>query len=509
MKMINNFSLKLILTLFVLIIYSGNPSAFEGLIPGESSRGEVYKILGEPIEIIYKNGIEIYLFDPAPYQGKRIQGLFDKSGVLKSLALEPLESYSKEQYEKWFGLSKPTGYREQDGLRITEYANEEYELVHENLAPDSLVQGYVHVSISNAPAVVQKTHPKTESRKTLVGQKKTTPVTPATNTTNYLGLNYVLTRKGGVFIVRVHPDSPAQDAGLQVEDVLLQLGQTSLRAPVRDRSVLVNAIQSLQPGQTHPVLFKRNGKEKKSELQIVALSETELKERKGVGKEQAKLAKEYHQKGKKLASAKEWKKAIAQYERAYALDASPRNHAVDLANAYRKQRRFADAERILLKRASFDEANLVYYYLGRTKMEQKKYNKAIDYFHKSYSLRGKNDDGYYDLYRLGLAYFGDKQPVNAERQFKKALSLRDKYDDVHYWLGRSAEMQKHWQDAKNLYQAYLKLKPDNQALVKDAKKRSEQVAQTIKQNDPNYQIGRKVGESIGDSLKGLIFGAGK
>lgn len=117
---------------------------FDGLEPGRSCRGEVYRKLGEPISVA--TGGKICYFDPAPYKGKTVRAVFFDSGILREIVLEPGASYSREQYEKWLGLGTPSGHRERDGIRTTLYDGQGVKLIHESLSPDSLVASYVHYS---------------------------------------------------------------------------------------------------------------------------------------------------------------------------------------------------------------------------------------------------------------------------------------------------------------------------------------------------------------------------
>lgn len=65
-----------------------------------------------------------------------------------------------------------------------------------------------------------------------------------------------LYRQGGVKIDGVSPEKPAQAAGLQVGDIITQLGDY----PVRDMQSYMEALGQFKKGQSADLLFKRKGK---------------------------------------------------------------------------------------------------------------------------------------------------------------------------------------------------------------------------------------------------------
>ena len=69
----------------------------------------------------------------------------------------------------------------------------------------------------------------------------------------------------GVRITGTMPNSPAEKAGLQSEDVIIQLGETA----IDDLRVLSNVLATLKPGQSISVTFTRNGRPYTTETTVI------------------------------------------------------------------------------------------------------------------------------------------------------------------------------------------------------------------------------------------------
>jgi S1-C subfamily serine protease len=73
-------------------------------------------------------------------------------------------------------------------------------------------------------------------------------------------------QKTGVRITGTTPGSPAEKAGLQAEDVIVQLGETA----IDDLRALSKALAALQPGETISITFTRNGRQHTTQTTVVA-----------------------------------------------------------------------------------------------------------------------------------------------------------------------------------------------------------------------------------------------
>jgi hypothetical protein len=102
---------------------------------------------------------------------------------------------------------------------------------------------------------------------TSTDQKSTTPERrPGSNRTVSLGTIPDFTyQETGVRITGTTPDSPAAKAGLQAEDVIVQLG----KAAIDDLRSFSTALGTLQPGETISIAFTRNGKQHTTQATVV------------------------------------------------------------------------------------------------------------------------------------------------------------------------------------------------------------------------------------------------
>ncbi|OQY15602.1 MAG: hypothetical protein B6I32_06570 [Desulfobacterium sp. 4572_20] len=132
----------------ILLISPAWADNFEGLVPGESCRGEVYQTLGSPLKKNQDAGI--CWFDPAPFQGKSIKVEFFKSGLLKFLTLEPEQGYSLGQYQDWLGLGNPDKEEVKNGKRHHYYDSKGVTLVQGSLEEGALVTHFGHYRVGNA-----------------------------------------------------------------------------------------------------------------------------------------------------------------------------------------------------------------------------------------------------------------------------------------------------------------------------------------------------------------------
>lgn len=110
------FFTLLILPAMVLAAFAGT---FESLTPGQSTRGDVYRTLGQPTKT-EDSGLQCW-FDAAPFQGKSIMVTFHPSGIMERLQLEPAQAYSSNDYASWFGLKKPSRVFVENGFRYSLY----------------------------------------------------------------------------------------------------------------------------------------------------------------------------------------------------------------------------------------------------------------------------------------------------------------------------------------------------------------------------------------------------
>jgi len=68
--------------------------------------------------------------------------------------------------------------------------------------------------------------------------------------------------RGGVTVTRINPDSPAQKAGLEIDDVILEIAQQRVFTPEVFRSV----VEQLPAEKAYPVTILRSGEKQTLEI---------------------------------------------------------------------------------------------------------------------------------------------------------------------------------------------------------------------------------------------------
>lgn len=138
------FLTLLLLPAMALAAFAGS---FEGLTPGESTRGDVYRTLGQPTKI-EDNGLQCW-FDAAPFQGKSLTVTFHPSGIMERLQVEPAQAHSKNEYAAWLGLKKkPSRVLVENGFRYSLYDGQGAALAQKPPADDAPVVFFVYYWIA-------------------------------------------------------------------------------------------------------------------------------------------------------------------------------------------------------------------------------------------------------------------------------------------------------------------------------------------------------------------------
>ena len=173
-----------------------------GLIPGVSTKQDADRILGKPIKEV-KKGIR-YDYDPKPFRAGRISILFDAH----TRTIEFIDLYFKQKHDKsWYRnalkLKKPSGTDIDDEERLIEF----YETVGISLYYDGPKNTYPIRYFSHYDTA-------------LFEQKEEKSIEGG----GYLGVQ-ISTKQGvpGIKIVGVDPKGPAHRAGLQGDDIILEL----------------------------------------------------------------------------------------------------------------------------------------------------------------------------------------------------------------------------------------------------------------------------------------------
>lgn len=474
------------------MIPAGYAEHYMGLQAGSSTRIDVDKVLGTVVRV-QENG-RLVDYDPAGHGLKRVYLRFDDKNILEWIHLQMNETQPRNQMRKWLKLNQPDRME-----RTPEGALQEF------YTPQGVALTFAPGSMDD---VLEFSHFKARVNAATASQKSDLePVPTVIKKTNYFGLANALTHTGQILITRVVQGAPADKAGLQIEDILLQLGITNFKPPNASKQSLTDAIQSAETGVPVPLIFLRDGHEIHTKVSLLGLNKEELLAQHAKSKQQKEKAVSLYQQGVTKVKENQLTDALPLLKQAYQINAGPRNHAIELGKTYWRLKKYKNAEQVLELRASFDAASIVRYYLGRISMDQRQAAKAIKHFQASLSNLGKNDDGYFDHLWLGIAYLGNQQPAKADGHLQKATALRRQKTSPYYWLGRSAGMQGKQNEADKYYRQYLAMNPNDDHLAKDAQNRLSNSAGKKRSDDPDYQLGRKIGEGLGGVLKEILSGA--
>ena len=282
--------LWLALVIGVFLCASVHAREYMGLQPGRSTRADADRVLGKAIGSGPEDGQADY--DPADHGVARLTVNFDDRGIIRSINLYPPKAYPRQKMIEWLELEAPDRMqRNADGALEEIYSAQGIILT---FVPGDMTQviQLTHFYAEKPPAA--KAVSKTQAPKTQ------TPAVIAAGKTPYFGVSTVLTDAGEILILQVHMESPAAAAGLQVEDVLLRLGDYRMQPPVTDKAALEKAVQSPPTGTAAPLVFRRRGEKIRRTVTLAALSDSELAARKALTQEQIDLAADFYQRANLL-----------------------------------------------------------------------------------------------------------------------------------------------------------------------------------------------------------------
>lgn len=429
---------------------------FEGLTPGVSRKADADRVLGPPVrEVVPGTRFD---YDPARHDARRISIKYDgDKQVIETIDLYFKTSYAKSQYQQWFKLEAParTAF-DGDGNLIEYYSPAGLALHYDGPDDQSPVEFFSHFD-QEAPAVEP-------SRVAAAAAPVATPVPSAAPPRSYLGVLLVTHDGQGVRVFAIAADSAASRAGLQANDVLLELGSTGLYetgTPAQRFGAMAGA---LPPGRPVRLLVQRGP----SRFETTLIPEDMRIVRQGA--DQARAA---HEQGRQRMAAGDLAGAAAAFEQAVAFEPREPAHYAALGETHYRRGDLPGTIRALQRGIAAAPSYRLYVLLGFNCREAERYDEAIDAFFKVAALMpaGAKDIAVFE--QLGFSLMKKRRYADALRAFETAFQINPRSPDALYFLGGCHDVLGNPSQAISFYSAYLEVGHDNLDWNRYARRRLE------------------------------------
>ncbi|MBN2483155.1 MAG: PDZ domain-containing protein [Candidatus Omnitrophica bacterium] len=241
-------------------VYAGT---YSDLAPGRSTRQDADRMLGNPVREVVKGAR--YDYDPQDHDARRISvSFYLQTGIIKSIDIYPLEQYKKQQLQDWFHLSAP------DVKMVDDDGNyhEMYGGVGIVLYFDGPDDSFAVDTIRYFDQVIKAQKGDEQGLSSLQVSKE--------NRRPYLGISAGGSDEG-IIVKNVVSNSPAEQAGLQVGDIILKMGEYSYRGKA-DPYEFIDRIAEMPV--TKPILFiiVRNKKQQRVTVTLGTIQENDWQE---------------------------------------------------------------------------------------------------------------------------------------------------------------------------------------------------------------------------------------
>lgn len=433
---------------------------FEGLTPGVSRKADADRVLGPPVREVVPG--TRYDYDPAKHDARRISITFRGDGqVIDSIDLYFKTSYPKSQYQQWFKLEATarTAF-DGDGNLIEYYSTAGLALHYTGPDDQSPVAFFSHFD-QQAPAADARPIAAAPAPAAMP-PSAAAPGPQAAPPRSYLGMLLVTNDGQGVRVFAVSANSPASRAGLQANDVLLELGSTGFyetRAPAQRFGAMAGA---LPPGQPVRLLVQRGS----SRFEVTLTPEDMSIIRQG-----AEAARAAHEQGRQRMVAGDWGGAAAAFEQAIALEPRESAHYAALGETYYRRGDLAGTIRALERGVAAAPSYRLYALLGFNCREVERFDEAIDAFSKAVALMPADARDIAVFEQLGFSLMKKRRYADALRAFEAAYQINPKSPDAVYFLGGCHDVLGNPSQAISYYSAYLELNHGNQDWNRYARRR--------------------------------------
>jgi len=236
-----------------------------GLKAGISTKEDTDKVLGVPLKEIVKD--IYYDYSPEGHGVRRISVTFYKdTQILQAINLYLKEGYQKRQFKKWFDLKEPTKEMIDNNGNLIEYYVPEGIALHFNGSTDRDRVGVISY-FDRAMLEMQKSDSTKTSEPSFSYQGKKRP---------YLGIAISGHEGFGVKVYKVMRDSPAQKAGIQVNDIIVEMGSVKFYMKRMDPKYFLGILSQMPVDRPIRFLIKRDGRPMVYYIQPTIVEESKI-----------------------------------------------------------------------------------------------------------------------------------------------------------------------------------------------------------------------------------------
>jgi len=279
---------------------------FEGLVPGVSTKADADRVLGAPIRVVVQGSR--YDYDPGPFEAQRISIECDPmTGIIRRIDLYLKERHPRSTYQEWIQLGDPDENAvDADGNRVERWVRRGVSLHFSGPDDTSPVDFLRHFDSRQVDAGTLT--PRLPPTPAPLPEEATPQESP---TRTYLGVVLTPHEGMGFRVIYVTPGSPAERAGLQAGDVILEVGETGIYRKVTDGLEVSQIFGQLPVGVPIPLLFERGSQ------QFRTTAVMEEREKIEVDRLHHRIVQSSYAEGQAWVQKKKCKKALPPLHRAY------------------------------------------------------------------------------------------------------------------------------------------------------------------------------------------------
>ncbi|MBU1862902.1 MAG: tetratricopeptide repeat protein [Candidatus Omnitrophica bacterium] len=428
------FFIIIFLTFICEVGYTGS---YLGLEPGLSTKEDTIKIFGDPTETIVKN--ERYTFTPTDKGLKFISIVFYKdTQVIRNIEIYPQEKHQGSDYQEWLTLHEPFERSSDTEGNLIEYYLPHGVALHYNGKRDT------------APVLfIEHFNPSRFENIEVVKNKKP-----------YVGIRLIAHDDAGYKVFEVEEKSPAAQADLQKDDVILEIEGHYFYEKGLDPSSFMSALSLLPINKKLSCVVERREKEKKLTLKIIEMDQEQQQE-------DIQKALSLFQQGQFLMNTGHFYEALEAFKKAIWLNPLEPLYYTSRGDVYYRIGLHDFAIDELTKSVRMMPQHFPYYVLGVIYSEKKDYTKAIHAFQKSLALNPNSDV----RAQLAFCYFEKKLFRDAARECQKVLQINEDMPAVTYYLAVCFDKLHNVPKALYFYEKFLTFDTNDEDMKKNARER--------------------------------------